>query len=436
MGSQDSSLEDELSKASGFSRRGFISGAGLGVSGAVLAGYSGLSSSNSAAAAHIPATNPGSDAKENLGTQTIEFTGLHQAGIATLHQASLTMAAFNFLPGTDRADMRRLLKLWTEDAKDLCEGRTPPGSLEPEMTRLPANLTITCGLGPSFFKKAGLTDKKPAWLEPLPAFKRDELDPQWSETDIVLQICGDDPITVAHATRHMLRAGIDYAKAAWFQQGFMHARGVLGERETPRNLFGQKDGTINPRTPAELDAHVWIDNTRSQDGNAPTWLNGGTSMIVRRVAMHLDTWEKLDRTSREVAVGRALDTGAPLSGGDEFSEADLSATDEFGLPAIDPMSHVARSKAPAEHPEQQILRRPYNYDLPPDPARADSSNSGLIFICFQRDPLTQFVPIQERLDEIDRLNEWITHIGSSVYAIVPGIHPNGDSYWAQSLLES
>ena len=35
-------------------------------------------------------------------------------------------------------------------------------------------------------------------------------------------------------------------------------------------------------------------------------------MVVRRIRMNVDTWEKLDRSSRENAVGRKLDTGAPL----------------------------------------------------------------------------------------------------------------------------
>jgi dye decolorizing peroxidase len=49
-----------------------------------------------------------------------------------------------------------------------------------------------------------------------------------------------------------------------------------------------------------------------------------------------------------------------------------------------------------------------------------------LFGCYQRNPLTQFVPIQQRLDEVDMLNEWITHVGSGVFAILPGFTP-GDT---------
>ena len=90
-----------------------------------------------------------------------------------------------------------------------------------------------------------------------------------------------------------------------------------------------------------------------------------------------------------------------------------------------------------------------NYNLPPAPESEELSNAGLIFITFQKDPETQFIPVLKRLDEADRLNEWITHIGSAVYWVPPGTSigettsggetPAGadgqrDSYWGQSVL--
>ena len=95
---------------------------------------------------------------------------------------------------------------------------------------------------------------------------------------------------------------------------------------------------------------------------------------------------------------------------------------------IDPNSHMARAAAPADHPEQKFKRRPYNYYLPPE--------AGLIFVAFQKDPDVQFTPVQQRLDEIDRLNEWTTAIGSAVYWIAPGTDPESAdrAYWGQSVL--
>lgn len=90
-------------------------------------------------------------------------------------------------------------------------------------------------------------------------------------------------------------------------------------------------------------------------------------MVVRRIHMNLDTWEELDRAAREASTGRKLDTGAPMHGTDEFDPVDLEARDSFGLKAIDPSSHVARAHPPKDHPEQKILRRPFNFNLAPSP---------------------------------------------------------------------
>ena len=67
---------------------------------------------------------------------------------------------------------------------------------------------------------------------------------------------------------------------------------------------------------------------------------------------------------------------------------------------------------------QKILRRPYNYD--DTPAAGSSAEAGLLFVAYQRDPLAQFVPMQERLAAKDLLNFWTTPIGSAVFAILPG----------------
>ncbi len=407
-------------------RRGFLAGAG------VIAGGSALMACAPGAEADKGEGKASISAASNLATQTVAFDGVHQAGIATPQQANLNLVAFTVRPGVDRAGITRLMRLWTEDARALCAGQTPLGSLEPEMAVSPSNLTITCGFGPRLFDIAGIADQRPEWLHPIPAFDRDQLDDRWGEADLVLQVCSDDPMTLSHATRHMIRAGVDYVGTRWFQSGFLHAHGTREKDATPRNLFGQKDGTVNPRTEEEIQHAAWIEE-------GPDWARQGTAMVVRRIAMNMDTWEILDRTSREVSVGRTLDTGAPLTGTEEFEEADYSATDHHGLPVIDPVSHMARSRPAEGHPEQVILRRAYAYDLEPDPTSEELSNSGMVFICFQKNPDLQFTPIQKRLDEGDRLNQWITHIGSAVFFLPPGTDPDDpdrDAFWGAGLLQA
>ncbi|MDU0477839.1 Dyp-type peroxidase [Staphylococcus chromogenes] len=408
--------------ANSLSRRHFLAASATTVAGGAMVAC-GTKESEANKNAHAPVASA-----KVLHEKIVPFDGIYQAGIVTPSQANLNMVAFTLRPGVDAAAVRRLLRLWTADARRLTQGQAPLGDLEEELADTPGNLTVTCGFGARLFDIIGAKDHRPDWLGPLKAFSRDKLDPKWGEADVVLQICCDDPVMLAHATRHFIRAGKDYAATKWIQNGFIHAYGAKAEGQTPRNLFGQIDGTVNPRTEEEQREQIWI-----QEG--PSWTHGGSCMVVRRISMNIDTWEVLDRPSRENVMGRKLDNGAPLTGTEEFDQADFEKKDQFGLPVIDPMSHMARSRPPEGHPEQRIRRRAYNFDLPPEPGSEQLSNSGLVFVCFQRNPKLQFEAIQQRLDEGDRLNQWITHIGSAVFFIPPGVQGETD-YWGAGLLES
>ena len=393
------------------SRRVFLAGAGV--------------ASSSVALAACTREGEGSSEAATLHSATIAFDGAHQSGVATATQANLNLVGFNLKDGVDADGIRNLMQLWTEDARELAAGRNPLSSLEPEMVERPANLTITCGFGERVFDIAA-SGAKPQWLHDIPDMPREQLSDDWAQTDLVLQICSDDAVVCAWATRHMTRAGMDYVRTAWVQQGFMNAYGSIPEGHTPRNLFGQVDGTVNPRSDDEFADQVFTDD-------------GSSSLVVRRIAMDLDDWERLDRTSREEAVGRRLSDGAPLTGDNEFDAPDLDARDEYGLPVIDMNSHMARAMPPADHPEQKFLRRPYNYNLPPEPGSEQLSNAGLVFLAYQKDPDVQFTPVLRRLLEADRLNEWTTHIGSAVYWIPPGTAEPGsgearDAFWGETVL--
>lgn len=392
-------------------RRGFLVGATTTAAGASLIA---CATENGEGQAHggNPAAQDAPDSPLELQNATVAFDGEHQAGIDTPAQANLNLIGFNFNEDIDKDGLTRLMRTWTETSRRLTQGRTPVGSLEPEMVQAPSNLTITVGFGPRAMELAELPP-----VEELPAFSRDELEDQWGQTDVMLQICCDDPLTLSHATRNVVRTSPRYVTSAWMQQGFLHAYGSVEKGSTPRNLFGQVDGTVNPRSEEEFNEQVWNDD-------------GSSVMVVRRIKMEMDTWEMLDRKSREDSLGRNLTNGAPLTGENEHDEPDMEALDQYGLPVISPTSHVARSRPAPGHPEQRMLRRPYNYDLAPD---ADGlSDSGLIFICYMKDPDVQYTPVQQRLDEADQLNEWITHIGSAVYWIPPGTTP--DTFWAEEYL--
>lgn len=310
-----------------------------------------------------------------------------------------------------------LLKVWTQDAARLTAGTPALADTEPELAATPARLTVTVGLGPGVFSAADVADRQPSWLRPLPAFPIDRLDENaWGQTDLLLQVCADDPVTVAHAVRALTKNVRSLVTVRWSQRGFRNARRSHPDGTTMRNLMGQVDGTVNPAPDTEeFDRLVW------DDGSLHRWLAGGTSLVLRRIRMELDTWEEIDRPGRELTVGRTLDTGAPLTGKAEHDEPDFTATDRYGIPVIPPGSHIAR--AHHIHDGERFHRRAYNYDDPPQPGQ--TSNSGLIFASYQRDIDTQFLPVQQRLAEFDALNQWTTPIGSAVYALPPGTGPDG-----------
>ena len=85
----------------------------------------------------------------------------------------------------------------------------------------------------------------------------------------------------------------------------------------------------------------------------------------------------------------------------------------------DPASHVRRARG--DDPDERILRRAYNYDVIEDGRR----EAGLLFCSYQADIARQFVPMQQRLAESDRLNRWITHVGSAAFTVLPGCRPGG-----------
>lgn len=191
------------------------------------------------------------------------------------------------------------------------------------------------------------------------------------------------------------------------------AYGSVAPGATTRTVFGQVVGTTNP-IPGTIDFNtvVW---------RAIGWLAGGTSAVIRRTRMNLDKWDHLDRGGREQSVGRTLSNGAPLTATKEHDEPDFTATTAIGFPVIPEFSHLRRARS--ENMAERIFRRSYSYDS--TPIGEEISDSGLIFVSYQADVGSQFTPIQQRLSDLDLLNEWTILICSAVFAIPPGCDSGG-----------
>lgn len=406
---------------SGTSRRTFLAGTG-GVALGLAAGWGARHYSH-------PARNPSALGARNhgdgsLGQNVIDFRGENQAGIDTIPQAHGTFIAFDLKPGADIETLRRLMAIWTQDAERLTAGIGGLTDTEKELAFIPASLTLTLGLGPGFFKVKDIADKKPAWLNQLPPYPQiDKLEDRWSGGDIVWQVCADDPLTVGHAVRILARETRAYTTVRWVQHGFRNSPGAIPAGQTMRNLFGQLDGSHNPNV-VERPEVIF-----RNDPADPDWLHGGSTLVIRRIRMHMDTWDEVDRVDRSAAIGRHIDDGTPLTGGDEFDDIDFDAVGPLGFPVIDPAAHARRART--DDPTQVIHRRVYNYDVAPE--GAELSNVGLIFSTYQADIDHQYKPLQERLAKMDLMNIWTTPIGSAVFAIPGGLR-EGEHYLLERLI--
>ncbi len=402
----------------GLSRRGLL---GLALGGGV-AGLAAGAGAGLAGGVAIGRARAADDA-----AAVYDFFGEHQAGITTPVQEHLHFASFDMMPRTDRDDLISLLQDWSYAASRITQGldvsatgavggdaQQPPDDTGEALGLPAAGLTITIGFGPTLFEnedgdRYGIASLRPAGLERLPAFLGDDLDPEHSQGDLCIQACADDPQVAVHAIRNLSRIAFGRAKLRWSQLGFGKTSRTTSAQATPRNLFGFKDGTANilADDAKALGEHVWV-----ADSDHPSWMAGGSYLVARKIAMLIETWDRVRLAEQDTIIGREKGSGAPLSGGDEFTAPD------FGTKAIDARSHVRLA-----HPELndgiRILRRGFNY--------VDGNNSlgrldaGLFFLSYQRDP-AQFITLQRALST-DLMNEYIRHVGSGIWAIPGGAKP-------------
>ncbi|MFD3446434.1 iron uptake transporter deferrochelatase/peroxidase subunit [Microbacteriaceae bacterium 4G12] len=403
----------------GLSRRGLLGLAGAGVVGAGAG-----AGTDRAAMALASGGTPASTVHP--------FYAPHQSGIVTPAQDRLHFASFDVADIT-RAELVELLWDWSDAAAHMTAGRSAgeygpadgPYDAPPEDTGealdLPASsLTITIGFGPTLFTAAdgrdrfGIAARRPDALVDLPAFPGDALVDTLVGGDLCIQACSDDPQVAVHAIRNLSRIAFGRAALRWSQLGFGRTSSTSRAQTTPRNLFGFKDGTANVKAEDTglVDDHVWV-----SPGDAASWMVGGSYLVARKIRMTIETWDRASLREQERVVGRTKGTGAPLSGGEEFTPPDYSATGRGDAPLIDRDAHV-RLAHPGANGGAMLLRRGYNFvDGNDDLGRL---NAGMFFVCFQSDPRRQFIPIQQRLAENDAMNEYLRHVGSSIFAVPPG----------------
>ncbi|GAB05323.1 deferrochelatase/peroxidase EfeB [Gordonia amarae] len=434
----DAGDSQEPVTASGPSRRTVLTGAGVGVGVAAVAGVG-------FAAGRTTAPGDGSSAD-----QVVPFRGARQAGIITAAQDRLHFASFDVI--TDKRDeLVNMLKEWTRAAERLTRGEetspdgavglgdyTPPADTGEALGLKPAHLTLTIGFGPSLFgpsasdpkrrDRFGLAARKPKGFDDLPMFAAEKIETNRSYGDICIQACADDPQVAVHAIRNLARIGMGVVAVRWSQLGFGRTSSTSTTQDTPRNLFGFKDGTNNlhAEEPELLDKWVWVDD--ADNPPAAQWMTGGTYLVARRIRMDIEPWDRANLLEQEQIVGRLKGNGAPLGQHAEFDEPDFDIT-SYGVPLIPKDSHVRL--AHEKHIGVRILRRGYNFTDGSD--GFGHLDAGLFFIAFNRNTAKQFVPMQQELSRKDAMTEYLIPNGSATFAIPPGL--SDGEYWGQRLFE-
>ncbi|MGO4369337.1 Dyp-type peroxidase, partial [Paenibacillus sp. MCAF20] len=332
------------------SRRDLLRMAGVGGAG-LLFGASGMGGVWAAAEKSVSASVAKETGKSSNG-EFVDFYGKHQAGITTPAQDFLVFAAFD-LTTESLADVKKLFQTWTKAS----------------------------------------------------AFGGDELREEWSGGDIGVQVNANDLQIAFHAIRNLARLARGKAVLRWTQEGFQRTGGADPSGATPRNLMGFKDGTNNPDTSDDsvMNKVVWAS---ASDGAG--WMEGGTYMVVRRIRIRVEVWDRSTLGDQEATFGRHRASGAPLGGSQEHDAPDFDKLDEKGKPVIPVNAHMRLARGDGSI---QILRRSYSYSSGMD-HKMGQLDAGLLFICFNRDTSKQFTPMQKKLGQNDLLNEYIVHVGS------------------------
>ncbi|MFI2263788.1 iron uptake transporter deferrochelatase/peroxidase subunit [Streptomyces tubercidicus] len=404
-------------------------------------GGAGLAIGAVAAGGTAAALRTGGDAQpagaDSTAGAAIAFHGRHQAGIASAVQDRLHFAAFD-VTTDDRDELIALLKEWTKAAARMTAGdavgdgavgglaEAPPDDTGEALGLPPSRLTLTFGIGPTLFEKDGkdrfgIKARRPEALIELPQFPGDNLDKARSGGDLCVQACADDPQVAVHAIRNLARIGFGKVAIRWSQLGFGKTSSTTPDAQTPRNMFGFKDGTHNlaGTDTAALEKHVWV-----ADGDAKgreSWMAGGSYLVARRIRMHIETWDRTSLQEQEDIFGRNKGEGAPVGKKHE--------RDTPHLKSMLPTAHV-RLAHPDANGGVRILRRGYSFTDGTDGlGRLDA---GLFFLAYQRDVRQGFVPLQKRLAANDALNEYIQHVGSALFAVPPGVR-NADDWWGRAL---
>lgn len=184
-----------------------------------------------------------------------------------------------------------------------------------------------------------------------------------------------------------------------------------------------------------MDQFVWV----GEEG--PSWLTGGTYLVVRRIRIAIERWDSESLVAQEEVIGRHKVSGAPLGMYHEHDALDLDALNAAGSLAIPAHAHV-RVASPEQNWGQMLLRRSYSYTggtvvtakSPRSSQDAPVFDAGILFCAYQRNPRLAFIPIFRKMAVVDSLSAFTTHTASAIAALPRGAAHRGE-WVGQQLFE-
>ena len=219
-----------------------------------------------------------------------------------------------------------------------------------------------------------------------------------------------------HAIRNLARLAFGTAAVRWAQLGYGRTSSTSTSQETPRNLFGFKDGTANIKAEetADIERFVWV--RRGADA-AADWMADGSYLVVAP-DQHAHRAVGPDQPERAGAAHRARPSarahrcpGAPSTP----SPTSSSQGRDGPLMAVD--SHVRLAHPDFNNGSGCCAAATTS---PTGPTQLGRLDAGLFFIAFVNDPAKHYVPMQTTLSQQDGLMEYLQHTGSGLFAVPPG----------------
>ncbi|MCW2258113.1 deferrochelatase/peroxidase EfeB [Providencia alcalifaciens] len=390
------------------------------------------------AAAPTLATNTRQNNYQPSYGNTIDFEGIHQAGVLTPEQKNASFIAFN-VTAESLDKLQKLFEIITKRIAYLTQvqnvPKTPNDRMPPAESGIlgthiqPDSLTVTVSLGNSLFdSRFGLDKVKPHYLVEMTSFPNDRLEQAWCGGDITLQICANSQESVIYALRDILRHTAPLMFPLWKIDGFLPSRNI-DQHSTPINLFGFKDGTGNaPSNDKQLmDELIWV----NEGSKEPAWCSGGTYQAVRIIRFSLEFWDRTPLEDQENDFGRHKETGAPIGMKQEHDDPEFAKDPHGDRVLFD--SHMRRAEP--RNPERytaKLRRRSYSYSLGLTPNCA--LDMGLIFVSYQKNLKTGFIDTQKRLNG-EPLERYIKPFGGGYYFVLPGVQ-SMQNYLAQDMFDA